>query len=87
VLDLYYNSWLLELGSKMGSVSDKERSILLVTGATGNVGKELVEQLVSVGQSVRILVRDPSKIPEDWRNDRLIEPAIGDLDKSESLKV
>lgn len=34
---------------------------ILVTGATGNVGRNVVEQLVSRGADVRALVRDPSK--------------------------
>lgn len=34
---------------------------ILVTGATGNVGRNVVEQLVKRGAQVRALVRDPSK--------------------------
>ena len=34
---------------------------ILVTGATGNVGRTVVEQLVNRGADVRALVRDPSK--------------------------
>jgi uncharacterized protein YbjT (DUF2867 family) len=34
---------------------------ILVTGATGNVGRHVVEQLVKRGADVRALVRDPSK--------------------------
>ncbi len=34
---------------------------ILVTGATGNVGGHVVEQLVKRGADVRALVRDPSK--------------------------
>jgi uncharacterized protein YbjT (DUF2867 family) len=34
---------------------------ILVTGATGNVGRNVVEQLVNRGADVRALVRDPSK--------------------------
>lgn len=34
---------------------------ILVTGATGNVGSNVVEQLVNRGADVRALVRDPSK--------------------------
>ncbi|MBB5696502.1 SDR family oxidoreductase [Muricoccus pecuniae] len=39
---------------------------ILVTGATGNVGRHVVEQLVRRGADVRALVRDPSKasLPE-----------------------
>ena len=34
---------------------------ILVTGATGNVGRQVVEQLVKRGADVRTLVRDPAK--------------------------
>ncbi|MBY5354478.1 NmrA/HSCARG family protein [Rhizobium leguminosarum] len=34
---------------------------ILVTGATGNVGRQVVEHLVKRGADVRALVRDPSK--------------------------
>ncbi len=34
---------------------------ILVTGATGTVGRQVVEQLVQRGADVRALVRDPSK--------------------------
>ena len=34
---------------------------ILVTGSTGNVGRNVVEQLVTRGANVRALVRDPSK--------------------------
>lgn len=34
---------------------------ILVTGATGNVGRQVVEHLVQRGADVRALVRDPSK--------------------------
>jgi uncharacterized protein YbjT (DUF2867 family) len=35
---------------------------ILVTGATGNVGRNVVQQLVNRGAAVRALVRDPSKV-------------------------
>ena len=34
---------------------------ILVTGATGNVGRQVVEQLTKRGADVRALVRDPAK--------------------------
>jgi uncharacterized protein YbjT (DUF2867 family) len=34
---------------------------ILVTGATGNVGRQVVEQLAARGANIRALVRDPSK--------------------------
>ncbi|MFG1685074.1 NAD(P)H-binding protein [Nonomuraea sp. NPDC049269] len=37
---------------------------ILVTGATGNVGRQVVAQLVSTGTPVRALVRDAQRPPE-----------------------
>lgn len=56
--------------------------MLLVTGATGNVGRELVDQLDAQGAEVRVLVRDPARakgLPA--RVDRV----VGDLDRAETL--
>lgn len=44
----------------------------LVLGANGATGSCLVEQLLTRGQMVKIIVRSRHKIPESWReNDRL----------------
>ena len=55
--------------------------MILVTGATGNIGGELVKQLVAAGQQVRALVRqeNPIGLPEG------IELALGDLNKPETV--
>lgn len=55
----------------------------LITGATGNVGSELVSQLISAGHQVRAYVRNAEKarrqLPE------ATELAIGDLDDTAAL--
>ncbi len=54
----------------------------LVTGATGNVGRELVNQLLASGERVRVFVRDPRKVAH-W-GDR-VEVATGDFEDSKSF--
>jgi (4-alkanoyl-5-oxo-2,5-dihydrofuran-3-yl)methyl phosphate reductase len=56
--------------------------MILVTGATGNVGSEVVAQLIAAGCRVRGLTRDPLKAAR-W-NDRA-ETAIGYFRDPESI--
>jgi len=56
--------------------------VILVTGATGNVGKELVPQLLARGANVRVLTRDARKVAH-WRGS--VACAVGDLGDSASL--
>ncbi|GGQ45181.1 uncharacterized protein YbjT (DUF2867 family) [Actinomadura coerulea] len=51
--------------------------MILVTGATGNVGGEVVRALVGAGRPVRALVREPAGLP--------VEEAVGDLNEPDSL--
>jgi len=70
----------------MASVNETKEMTTLVIGATGNVGKELTEQLVNAGKHTRILVRDLSKVPDAWRVSSLVKPVVGDLDKPDTLR-
>jgi uncharacterized protein YbjT (DUF2867 family) len=56
--------------------------MILVTGATGQVGSEVVKQLVAGRRPVRALVRAPE--PRGWPEG--VGIAIGDLDRPESLE-
>lgn len=49
--------------------------MILVTGATGNVGRQVVEQLVAAGERVRALSRHPER--SVWPDG--VEPVTGDL--------
>ncbi|WP_062983082.1 NAD(P)H-binding protein [Nocardia anaemiae] len=55
--------------------------MILVTGATGNIGTELVVALSNFGAAVRALVRDPARaqLPAG------VEAVTGDLNRPESL--
>ncbi len=55
--------------------------MILVTGATGTVGRELVQQLVAKGERVRALTRTPERA----RFDPAVEVVQGDLTKPETL--
>jgi uncharacterized protein YbjT (DUF2867 family) len=55
---------------------------VLITGATGHVGKELVEQLLKGDTRVRVLVRDRQKVTHLSNR---VEIAVGDLDKPETV--
>lgn len=56
---------------------------ILVTGATGTVGRHVVDQLIEAGQRVRALTRNPAKanLP------RPVEVVAGDLTKPATLEV
>jgi uncharacterized protein YbjT (DUF2867 family) len=48
-------------------------SMILVMGATGNVGRELVGQLLKRGEAVRVLARDATRVRDG------VECVVGDL--------
>jgi uncharacterized protein YbjT (DUF2867 family) len=56
--------------------------MILITGATGHIGKELIPLLLETNQSLRVLVRDEKKVTN---LDSRIERAIGDLNNPASL--
>jgi uncharacterized protein YbjT (DUF2867 family) len=54
--------------------------VILVTGATGHTGRRLVQRLVELGRPVRILTRDPAKLPIQLR--RKIEVFRASIDET-----
>jgi uncharacterized protein YbjT (DUF2867 family) len=54
----------------------------LITGATGNVGSEVVDQLLAKGEKVRVFTRDAGKVSR-W-GDR-VGVAIGDFGKPDTF--
>jgi uncharacterized protein YbjT (DUF2867 family) len=54
----------------------------LVTGATGNVGSQVVKQLLDGGRQVRVFTRDAAKVAH-WGNQ--VEVALGDLNSPETF--
>jgi uncharacterized protein YbjT (DUF2867 family) len=60
-----------------------EAPLILVTGATGATGSELVRLLTLKGAKIRVLARDPDRAKSRFGTE--IEVAPGDLERPESL--
>jgi uncharacterized protein YbjT (DUF2867 family) len=58
--------------------------MILVTGATGNNGQELVRQLTALGQRVRALVRNPASATQ--LKGPNLELAVGEFDQPETIE-
>ncbi len=60
-------------------MADQPHGVILVTGATGNVGRHVVSQLAASGADVRALTRNPdaAKLPAgvDVVRGDLLQPA------------
>lgn len=57
---------------------------ILVTGATGYIGGRLIPQLIEAGHTVRVMVREPSRIAgRPWLSE--VEVARGDVLERDSL--
>lgn len=59
--------------------------MILITGATGFLGSELVHQLTAQNNKVRALKRNNSKIPDLLKNNPLIEWFVADINEPEDL--
>jgi nucleoside-diphosphate-sugar epimerase len=57
---------------------------VLVTGATGFVGGHLTRRLLQEGAEIKVLVRDPAKLPAAWQG--RVEVCTGDLTDVASLR-
>lgn len=57
--------------------------MILITGATGNIGNEVVNQLADKGEQVRILSRNPEKV--SWPAN--VDIISGDLTNTETVKI
>ncbi len=60
----------------------------LVVGASGATGKQLVEQLLRMEQTVKLIVRPTAKIPESWKNNdsvSIIEASISQIPVDEMI--
>ncbi len=63
---------------------------ILVVGASGETGRQLVDQLLKSGQTVKVIVRSPEKMPESWKNNGLltiIQASILELSEQELTDI
>lgn len=51
--------------------------VVLVTGATGFIGRHLIPKLLEQCASVRVVTRDPGRLPVEWRG--LVDVVVGSL--------
>ena len=65
---------------------DKNRDIILVTGATGNQGGAIAHQLLSSGCRVRVMTRNPQSAASKTLAAMGAELVKGDFDDPESLE-
>ena len=60
----------------------------LVVGASGATGKQLVEQLLSMGQKVKVIVRPTGKTTDTWKNNdkiSIIRANISEISMNEMM--
>ena len=59
---------------------------IVVTGASGFIGRHLVERLARDGNALTLVVRDPRKCPDAWqRHRKIVVVAVPDLTRSGAL--
>ena len=68
----------------MMALGTKARPEILILGATGFIGQELARQLIASGHSIRVLVRNPSRLSPELRNGE-VDIAVGDLSRNTEL--
>jgi len=52
---------------------NQNQMTILVVGASGATGRHLVEQLLSQGHNVKVVVRSPEKVPASWKDNQKLE--------------
>ncbi|WP_298497671.1 NAD(P)-dependent oxidoreductase [uncultured Algibacter sp.] len=63
---------------------------ILVVGASGATGSQLVEQLLNQNHKVKVIVRSPQKLPEAWKthaNLQIISASLLELSDAQLSKI
>ena len=69
-------------GSRSSTVA-VDKGLVLVAGATGGTGREVVKHLLDSGFDVRVLVRNEAKARDLWAD--TVEYAVGDVRRPDQL--
>ncbi len=80
------DEWTVHSGQWATSLSTVHRplsTVILLTGATGNVGSAVLRRLVASGERVRCLVRDPRRLGAERVR---VQIALGDLSDPSSFR-
>jgi len=70
----------------MDNLELKPEDRVLILGGTGFIGKRLVSELTGKNIRLRLLVRDPSKVPTTILKNKNIEIVRGDIVRGDGLK-
>jgi nucleoside-diphosphate-sugar epimerase/predicted dehydrogenase len=65
--------------------SSGARPEILILGATGFIGQELARHLLDAGHPIRVLLRNPSRLPIDLKDHPRVDVVMGDLSKGSGL--
>src|SRR3954471_21857227 len=73
-----------EVGTKYSTAMSIPRLTVLVVGATGSIGRLVVDEAVRKGDAVRALARDPGKARRLFPH---VETVAGDLTRPDTLSA
>src|SRR3954471_9095016 len=73
-----------EVGTKYSTAMSIPRLTVLVVGATGSIGRLVVDEAVRKGHAVRALARDPGKARRLFPH---VETVAGDLTRPDTLSA
>ena len=55
--------------------------MIVITSPTGNIGSQVLENVLAGGESVRVIARDPSRLPSQIRaRVEVVQGSHGDID-------
>jgi uncharacterized protein YbjT (DUF2867 family) len=73
----------MPIRGRSSGIGSNELVVILLTGATGNVGTQVLRRLTARGERVRVLVRDPRRLGSERVR---VQIALGDLSDPASFR-